>query len=367
MIRPSSLLRVSLSVATILLLRAPLARAQSASQMLEGARAQLEDVQPDTAAALLIRVLDRRTSASAAEQLRGWTLLGIAEMMRGREVVARQAFRRALERDANLRVDSLAYLQSDVRQIFAAEKEAYRIENTDDAPLTVAMRMSTDTTIVPFQGRYAIEVRPRRRARVTASLTPVGAESAEPLWSDTTMASPVGIFTWNLSTGGAVIRPGRYALRVTAWDNSSRAPATSIRTLVISRLPVDTLVAPTMPDDSLLSETQRARPASGLLAGVALGAGAVAITTLVGNKDLNSAGSAEPARYIVAGAISAAAILGFLTSKREKPVPENIAFNQDLRDRYERMQNEMTAENHRRMAAAPMRIRMEAARMDGTR
>jgi len=69
------------------------------------------------------------------------------------------------------------------------------------------------------------------------------------------------------------------------------------------------------------AETRRIRPASGLLAGVALGAGAVAITTLAGYKDLNSAGSAEPARYVVAGALS----------------------------------------------AAPMRIRMEAARMDGTR
>ncbi len=45
--------------------------------------------------------------------------------MRNRPIVARQAFRRALERDANLRVDSLAYLHSDLRDVFATEKDAY--------------------------------------------------------------------------------------------------------------------------------------------------------------------------------------------------------------------------------------------------
>jgi hypothetical protein len=172
---------------------------------------------------------------------------------------------------------------------------------------------------------------------------------------------------WNLTTAGGPIRPGRYALKITATDNSGRAPATWVRTLTISRNAVDTLVAPQVPDDSLLPETQRARPASSLLAGVALGAGAVAITSLAGNKDLNASGSAEPARFVVAGAVSAAALIGFLTSKHEKPVPENVSYNQDLRDRYERLQSDMTAENRRRLAASPLRIRMEAARMDGTR
>src|SRR5690349_2105070 len=133
MIRPL-LVRVFLAFALLLAGVLP-ARAQTASSLLEGARAQLEDVQPDTAAVLLVRVLDRRTGATPSEQLRGWTLLGIAELMRNREVVARQAFRRALERNADLRIDSLAYLQSDVRLVFASEKEAFRIENTDDAPL----------------------------------------------------------------------------------------------------------------------------------------------------------------------------------------------------------------------------------------
>ena len=366
MIRPL-LLRVVLP-ALLLAAAAWPARAQTPATLLDGARAQLEDVQPDTAAVLLVRVLDRRSGASPSEQLRGWTLLGIAELMRNREVVARQAFRRALERNAELRIDSLAYLQSDVRLVFASEKEAYRIENTDDAPLTMTLRAATDTTISPAMGRYAMEVRPRRRARIVATVTPAGADNATPLWTDTTTASPTGILTWDLTTGGAPIRPGRYTIRLVATDNSARTPATMSRTIVISRLAVDTIVAPQLPEDSLLPETRQARPASGLLAGVALGAGAVALTSFAGNRDLNGgAMRPESGRFLVAGAVSAAALIGFLTSKGQKPVPENITWNQDLRDRYERLQNEMATENRRRLAAAPLRIRMEAARMDGQR
>ncbi len=104
-----------------------------------------------------------------------------------------------------------------------------------------------------------------------------------------------------------------------------------------------------------------------MLAGVALGAGAIALTSLAGNKDLNGAGHAETGRFVVAGAISSAAIIGFLTSRHQRPVPENVSFNQDLRDRYQQLQNDASAENRRRLAAAPLRIRTEAVRMDGTR
>ncbi len=47
-------------------------RAQSASQLIDGARARLEDIQPDTAAVLLVRALDRRTGPTTTEQTRGW-------------------------------------------------------------------------------------------------------------------------------------------------------------------------------------------------------------------------------------------------------------------------------------------------------
>src|SRR3954468_1882424 len=123
-------------LASLVAIVAPLARAQAQTpaQLIETARGRLEDVQPDSASALLVRALGNTASVSPSDQLRGWTLLGIAELMRGHPSVARQAFRRALERDATLRIDSLAYLHSDLRQVFALEKDTYRVENREDAP-----------------------------------------------------------------------------------------------------------------------------------------------------------------------------------------------------------------------------------------
>ena len=342
------------------------ALAQGAPSLIEAARTKLEDVQPDSASVLLVRALGNSGNLSTSEQLRGWTLLGIAELMRGHENVARQAFRRALERDANLRIDSLAYLHSDLRQVFAVEKDAYRVENRDDGPLTMNVRMALDTVVQAGRGRYTFEVRPARRARVIASIVPAGNEQAEPLWADTTSANPVGVFSWSLRAGSSTIMPGRYALHVVASDGSNHPPVYVSRTFTVSRVPVDTITASALPEDSLLPEGTLVRRPSSLVAGLALGAGAVMMTSLVANKDLNS-GHSEPGRYVVAGAVSLAGLVGFLKGRQERSLPENISYNQNLRDRYDRLASDAAAENRRRVANAPLRVRMDPVRMEGTR
>ena len=70
---------------------------------------------------------------------------------------------------------------------------------------------------------------------------------------------------------------------------------------------------------------------------------------------------------MVAGAVSIAGLVGFLHSRQERPLPENIAFNQGLRDRYQRQGDDLGSENRRRLLTAPVRIRMEPVRMEGTR
>ena len=354
-----------LSLGALHLVHAGSAAAQGAPQLIEAARARLEDIQPDSASALLVRALGAGSNASSADQLRGWTLLGIAELMRGHPTVARQAFRRALERDASLRIDSLAYLHSDLRQVFALEKDTYRVENRDDAPLTMNMRMAIDTTVQPGRGRYTFEVRPIRRARVIASVVPAGNEQADPLWSDTASANPVGLFTWNLRSGGAIITPGRYALHVIAIE-PGRPAVMMTRNFTVSRVAIDTLVPPELPTDSLLPEATLGRRPSSLVAGLAMGAGAVMMTSILANKDLNS-GHGSSGRYVVAGAVSLAGVMGFLHGRQERPLPQNITYNQNLRDRYDRLASDMSEENRRRLVAAPLRVRMEPVRMEGTR
>lgn len=358
----STIVFVLLALAT-----ATSARAQAPSQLLDNARARLEDIQPDTAAALATRALDRRNNPTAADQLRGWTLLGVAEVMRGRPFVARQAFRHALERDNSLRIDSLAYLHSDLRSVFEMERVTFQTSATaaaaEEAPQTVTVRGAMDASIVPGQGRYSFEVRATRPTRVLATVT--SARGDDVLWADSAWANPAGTFNWDLTANGAPIAPGRYALHVTAPDANGRPPATFVRNFQVSKVHVDTVAVPSALEDSLLPETVEVRRPSSIIAGAALGVGALVLTSVAGNKAFGSGGGAD--RFVVAGAISTATIVGFLHSRRARPIPENIAFNDDLRDRYQRMYSDMSAENRRRLASAPLRIRMENTRMDSSR
>src|SRR5262245_1064220 len=106
------------------------ARAQvTPAQLVEAARRQLDELNPDSAASLLRYAVDPRTGAGVRERLRGYTLLGIAELVAGRRAEARQAFREALALDRDLRVDSLADLHSDLLSTFGAEKAALARES----------------------------------------------------------------------------------------------------------------------------------------------------------------------------------------------------------------------------------------------
>src|SRR5260221_4511512 len=215
-----SAVRALAVLAALLLAGVAGARAQNPGVLLRLARAQLEDAKPDSAATLLARALDPRQNAGAAEQARAWTLLGAAELMRGRSVSARLAFRHALERDPSLSVDSLTYLQSDMRRVFAAEREAFRLES-DDGPPGVTVRLVTDTVIAPNAGQWPIEVQPRRPARVIASLARATAR-ADILWSDTESVNLAGVIGWDLRVRGAPVAPGRHVLRVMATDTLGR-------------------------------------------------------------------------------------------------------------------------------------------------
>ena len=76
-----------LSVFAVVLLAALASRvavAQSpAGRLVEEARAQLDELNPDSAVVLLTWALDATGGATVREQVRGWTLFGIAELMRG--------------------------------------------------------------------------------------------------------------------------------------------------------------------------------------------------------------------------------------------------------------------------------------------
>ena len=344
-------------LALVLLLVAAPARAQSTGTLLSVARSQIEDIQPDSAAALLARALDPRQGANASEQARAWMLLGIVELLRNRAVSARQAFHHALERDPAMRVDSLGYLHSDLVRLFAAEREAYRLE-AGEGPPTVSVRVAADTILTPNSGTWPIEVTPRRPARVIAAIARTDGRG-EVVWADTENVNAVGVVNWDLKARGALVAPGRYTLRVFASDSVWRFGPPTARTMTVSRLPADTLSTPDPPSDSVLPESLGVRrgPVGVLLGGAALGAGALALTSLVGNSALNS-GHSDGGSIVIAGAVSLASVIAFVTARREHALPANEVANGQLRERYQHRRLDVAAENARRMAAAPIRIRV---------
>ena len=320
---------------------------------IEVARAQLELIQPDTAAALLLEVLDRQ--GPPQEQLRAWTLLGVAELMRGRQQAARFALRRALERDPQLRVDSLGYLHSDLRRVFAAERENVRLDT--EPPALIGVRGAVDTLLTPAASRLQIEVAPRRRVRLTATITPNGRN--DPIWSDDQVVNGTGMFEWDLTAGGVPVQPGRYLLRVQAADPLGRLqPAT--RTLLITRNGVDTLGVPELDQSELLPDSVPVRAANSILAGAALGVGTLALASLLGNDQLQGGGGS--AKIVVAGSVSVAAIVGFLNGRQKRYSPANAMYNDEVIARHNARVMEINDENQRRLASAGLRVRLGTPR-----
>ncbi len=336
---------------------AALPRAANAQgTLVEGARAQLEQLNPDSAYRLLERALAPAAGTAGAERVRAFTLLGISELLRGNRGAARQSFEQALRLDPVLRVDSLAELHADTRVVFGEVRAALTPVRQ---PFVVALDMPADTTVAPLAGQLRLDVRPSARARAVVSVeTPTAV-----LWSDTQTVDITGRVLWGLTgADGVPVPDGRYLLRVTATDLEFGQAAPLIeRTLLVERTESDTTPLPPPLDASaLLPESQRLARASPsrLVVAALLGAGAALAPAVLGAGDVARGGNGRAT--LVAGAVSLAGIVGFLSGHRLRPLPENAAYNRELRERDEQRRGTIAAENARRLAAAPLRIRIES-------
>lgn len=354
---------LALFAATVLVPAALCAQGK-VTQLLDEARSQIDDLDADSAFVLLQRALDARAGATEAERVRGFTLVGITELMRGNRPAARQAFEQVLRLDGALRIDSLADLQSDALVVFA---EARAVVVPVVAPaaavvLTVSGDLPADTTVPVEGGRLRIETRPSYRARVVATIAPADAPTAV-VWSDTQTVGGVGTRAWNLrSRDGTLVSPGRYSLRVTATDSVGQLSQTIERVLVVSRVPVDTTPHPPLLTAAAFApETVRLRLGSpaGLLAGAVFGAAVALLPTSVGRTELNTGLASDRTAYAVAGAVGLAGIVGFLGGHRIRALPENIQWNHELTERDAANRAHIAQANARAREAAPIRVRVE--------
>ncbi len=339
-------------------------RAQSkVARLLSEARSQIDELNGDSAFVLLQQALDARAGASEAERVRGFTLVGITELMRGNRPAARQAFEQALRLDGALRIDSLADLQSDALVVFAEARAVVPVV----APaalvvLSVSADLPADTTIPVEGGRLRIETRPSYRSRVVATITDADAPRLI-LWSDTQSVGGVGTRAWSLrSREGTLVSPGRYALRVTATDSVGQVSQTIERILLVSRVPVDTTPhPPPLTAAAFAPETVRLRLGSpaGLLAGALFGAAAALLPSSVGRTELNTGLASDQTAYAVAGAVTLAGVVGFLGGHRIRALPENIQRNREFREWDAANRARIAQANARAREAASVRVRVE--------
>lgn len=359
-------MRAIVMLLALVVLAAPASRAQTdAGKLVGAARAQLDNANPDSAAKLLERALEPGRSATVAEQTRAWLLYGIAQLMLERAPSARQAFRRALERDASLRVDSLDYLNENLLREFNAERAALApAPVAATAPLAVVPDLPADTQVSAQDGRYRITTQPTHRSRVVATISPADAPG-QLVWGDTAVVSGVRTATWNLrARDGSVVAPNRYVLFVRATDSLGRASQIVERILVVSRVPVDTQPYPrALEPGDFRAETLHIRRGSpaGLAAGLALGAAAAVLPSALGATELNGGQGGDGTAYAVAGAVSLAGIVGFLAGRRTRVMADNIRFNLELRQRDVLSRQAIAQQNRRLHEGAAIRVLLEGA------
>jgi hypothetical protein len=328
---------------------ARLAAQDDLAALATAARAQLEELNPDSAAVLLRRALVVGRAAAPTERGAVLVLLGITELFAGRETVAREAFRQALALDPGITVDTLHDLHSELLRVFDAERE--RLPRlTLEAPL--------DTQVAAADGRLRLVVRTTRRARVRIIITERAAP-ATVVHEDTQIVTGATAVEWDLRRAdGRGPAPASYTLRVTAQDDAGLTAAPVVRFVAVDSVPPDTQpLPPPLADTALLPESAsvRTRNTGALLRGLLFAAGGVFLAVYSGPERPNRDAKA----LVVGGAIAVGGTVGFLTGRNTtRPIPENVVRNARTRDENARQRRDVEAANARLRESPRLRVRM---------
>jgi hypothetical protein len=361
--------RFALVLALSLGLGAPAAAQTAAARLIEQARVQLDGLNGDSARVLLAAGLDR--SPTPAERLRGFTLLGFAQLLRKDLISATRAFDQALRLDPTLRVDSLAVdlgseappLVEQRRPIIVAAINAARELEASRPPVQLLVGLSTDTTLAGDDVRLPINVVLSARARVISSIVAADAPDRA-IWADTQMTLQRQVAFWPLRRAdGTVLPAGRYLLRVHAVDSTDRATPVEQRALRVARIAVDTQVPPpALTAAAFVPETvQVGHKKFGLLAsGGSLAALIAVAPAFLGNPSLNAGLSGDPTAYAVSGGVALASVVGFIKGrpKTQLSLP-NVQRNQQLREDDRRRREGIAAANAAARLKAPIRVTVE--------
>jgi len=291
-----------------------------------------------------------------AQVLRGLAFLQSDPPLRER---AQLAFLVFLRTDSTVRADTVLYLDyagGDVaRQAIAVAHT--QLPPPPPPPPTIQFTHARDTTVT-VDGTYQIVMRTTRVASTAVWITDsVGMV----LWSDS-LQGGADSASWAPRTAGREpLLPGSYTLHAVARAVTDSSIPLASRTLILSRIAVDTQATPTPP--TMRPETQEMNHGSPgiLVGGLVLGAAAVYLPTAMGHPELNTSQTMDNTAYVAAGAIAVASIAGWLTSHRTKNLVENHQWNHNQQQLYEENLRRIADANRQRIATAGIRIQVEGA------
>lgn len=338
---------ILLATAAVLGSGVPLA-AQEPATLVDRAIDAYQELDLSAAAGLLRRALGVAgdDSLTIDQRTRALSYLGATEFLRGNQDSSEAAFRRLVVTSPRHTLDELVF-PPEITSLFARIKRDTKVVQVELPPV---MRFQAG------EPAYRPELVASSFHRIVATVdgsdgTPVRllfegliGDSLELVWD-------------GLTTRGAPVATGRYHLRVES-QGPAREPVRVVRVpLDVRVLGADTVTYPDPPADSLLlPEAMTGGPGiEALIGGAVAGAGIALLPSLMASDASLSGG-----RIAVGGTVALTGLIGFLTHRPGKPIAENVAYNESLRQDWRLEVDRIAQENERRRERP--RLMIEAGR-----
>jgi len=319
-----------------------------AEQVARGVRAY-RDLDYDGAAAILRTALSQPGAALAdSERVRALVYLGASELYRDHRDTAAALFGRLLRIDPRYHIDQLVF-PPEVTGLFQQVRLVTRAVAVVVPPVT-ELRAAGDALSIAL---YATTFHP-----VDVSVVRLDGVLLRTLYQGG-VGDSLTVRWDGRRADGIPADSGRYQLQVDSRGGDGRVVRSVALPLEISHLRRDTLPLPAPPDDSLLLP-ERTPGTSGLRALTSGFLGALAVTVLPSLVAGKAGASAD--RFVVAGSLSLAAILGFRAERRPQPIPANIAANRALQLAWQRQADSVRTQNVARRQEVRLLIRAGTGR-----
>jgi len=321
------------------------ARGQTAADLMQRGVDAYRSLEYEAASALLRRALAVEGDAALPDSARAGAgiYLGATELFRGQTALARNAFRLALMADPRQRPDPLIF-PPDVANTF---------EEVRQISAYVRIAVPPDTTIRLRSEEYRLRLYSSALHDVAVHILHADGWVVSVLYEGPINDS-LDVRWDGLNTNHTSPVTGDVALRVTS--RPARGEARTLRMpLTIRPIVADTATLPPPPSDTLMVRGQsRIMPAvAALAAGLVTGAAAAVLPTIVAED-----GRGGDRRFIVAGSLGMAGVIGFFARRDSGVNTENAAANR--RARAEWQQEVAAVRDANAQRRGDVRLRIEA-------